>query len=189
MMRGTKKIFILLGISVLLVSCNPASQYKTEIAQIDSCLTRLDSLETIYDGIDFDSLNYMYDHVIDNEKLIKELYKPDTLNEELGRDMNDSKAIRKRLNSIRQDEMIYGDELNAVKHQFMDLKEDILNGVLSEEQITSYIGAEIAALKKVDDAFTAFCEMIKMEKERYYMVVPDVDEFIEVLKTESDSTN
>lgn len=187
MKNVTNLSFLFIILSIGLVSCDPASQYKTEIAQIDSCLAELDTLENLYDGIEFDSLNMMVKHVEENEALIKELYEPDTLNATFGRQMTDSKAIRKTLKDVDKDKMIYGDELNAVKHQFMDLREDVLNGALNDDQIEEYLNVEKAALSKVKLAFLSFYNVQNQEKYRYYMVVPQVDLFIEGLKAKRDT--
>lgn len=186
MIRLTKFLFVLILTALVFTSCDPASKFKTEIAQIDSCLVEIDSLEQLYDGIDFDSLRMMVDHVRNNEQLIKKYYIPDTLNEEFGRQMNDAKSVRKSLKNLDKHEMTYGDEINAVKHQFLDLKEDILNGLFDKEQIKKYLDAEIVALKKVDLAFTGFHTMIEAEKFRYNTVVPEIDAFIAELKANSE---
>lgn len=172
---------------LLLGSCDPASQYKTELDEIDSYLHRIDSLETKFDGIVFDSLTMMVEHVKTNENLIKDLYQPDTLNANFGRLMNDSKAIRKTLSDVGGFETTIGDELNAVKHQLMDLKEDILAGLFSDEQIREYIDIEKEALAKVDEIFSNFYITQETEKARYYEVVPQVDAFIEELKAKRET--
>lgn len=174
---------LLLVITLFTVAaCDPASQYKTELEEIDAYLSRIDSLETKFDGIVFDSLNIMVEHVKKNEGLIKALYQPDTLNASFGRLMNDSKSIRKTLSDVGGFEISIGDELNAVKHQLMDLKEDILAGLYSDEQIHEYITIEKEALAKVDELFADFYVTQETEKARFYEVVPQVDAFIEELK-------
>ena len=51
---------------------------------------------------------------------------------------------------------MFGDELNAIKHQFIDLKKDIMNGVFKKEQVTEYLAVEKAALDKVSLSFGSF---------------------------------
>ncbi|NOQ75128.1 MAG: hypothetical protein GQ574_24150 [Crocinitomix sp.] len=182
----TKFVFALIVIPLIALSCDPAKEFKTELDDIDAHLVHLDSLENLLDGIDFDSLTIMVEHVKSNEAEIKELYTPDTLNETFGRQMNDCKAIRKNLGNVGKDESLYGDELNAIKHQFLDLKDDIKNGVLSKEQITEYVAVEKAAMDKVSLSFGSFYNMVSAERYRYHVVVPKVDAFIAELKTKND---
>lgn len=168
------------------VGCDPAEAYQSELSEIDSCLTRIDTLETLFDGIEFDSLKLMVEHVKENEALIKELYHPDTLDSEFGRWMTDSKSIRKSLTNLDSKQLNYGDELNAVKHQFKDLEEDIRNGILDEKQVNTYLATEKEALEKIDVTVTSFYNLQEMEKDKYYYAVPKVDTYIEKLKRQSD---
>lgn len=182
----TKLAFLLIVMPLTVASCDPSEEFKTELSEIDQHLADLDSLENLLHGIDFDSLAFMVEHVKENEALIKELYRPDTLNEEFGRLMNDSKSVRKGLATVGDDQVLYSDELNAVKHQFIDLKEDIQNGVLDEAQVKEYLSVENAALDKVSLSFGSFYRMVSAERYRFYSVTPRVDEFIEGLKTKND---
>ncbi len=182
----TKFIFLLIVLPLIVASCDPEKEFETELDDLELQLAHVDSLESLFDGIDFDSLTIMVDHVKANEAEIKRLYTPDTLNEEFGRWMNDCKAIRKNLGNIGKDQGIYGDELNAVKHQLLDLKEDVKSGVLKKDQVTEYLGVEKAALDKVSLSFGSFYGMISAERYRYYVVVPKVNDFIEELKAKND---
>lgn len=184
--RVTPFVFILMLLTTALVSCDPADEFKEEITTIDSCLTLVNELEAKFDGIDFDSLNLMVEHVEKNEDIIRQYYQPDTVNETLGRQMSDAKSVRKSLKHVSTDQMVYGDELNAVKNQLEDLKDDVLNGVLTEEQVAEYLNVEMTALDKVHVSFDAFYEMQKLEKQRYYAVMPGIDLFVERLLEENE---
>jgi hypothetical protein len=179
-----KKISSILaaGLLVLITSCDPAKQFEKEITTIDSTLNEIDSLESIFDGIDFDSLRYMKKHVIQNEDLIAKYYTPgDTLDQLLGKYMNDCKSVRKKLGSLDQDEVYFGDEFNLLKHQFTDLKEDILAGVYKDEQVKLYLNTEMEAFKTVALSFEGFVELIKVEKNRFYVASPKIDAFVSTL--------
>lgn len=182
MIKKTQFIVALGAAIFSLSACNPAEQYKTELATIDSCISVIEEMEVQHDGIEFDSLKLMVEHVIDNEKAIKDLYTPDTLDMEFGKLMNDAKTVRKKLGSVGKEQVAYSDELNAIKHQFLDLKEDILNGLYDDQQIKDYINVEKAALNKVSLGFSSFYSMQKEEKKRYYYATPKIDAFILELK-------
>ena len=176
---------ILIGlIGWISASCDPATTYKAELSEIDSCMLRIDTLENLLDGIEFDSLKMMVDHVKENEATIKEIYHPDTVDSRFGRWMTDSKSIRKSLTNLDSRKMNYGDELNAVKHQFMDLEEDIRNGVLNDDQVKDFLATEKEALEKVDATVISFYNLQEMEKKKYYYSVPRVDAYIEKLKAQ-----
>jgi hypothetical protein len=183
MVRFFSATVVMFFIGMSMTSCDPADTYKAELTEIDSCLKRIDTLEALFDGIDFDTLQIMVDHVNSNEATIKDIYEPDTLDPRFGRYVTESKMIRKTLTNLSSKQLNYGDELNAVKHQFIDLEEDITNGILTEEQIKEYLTVEKEALKKVDLTVMGFYDTQKLEKERYYYAVPEVDAYIEKIKT------
>lgn len=184
-----KELFWLIAVLVIgFTSCDPAKQYQAEIEEIDSCITHIEDLEAKLDGIEFDSLIMMVDHVLKNEELIKQYYKPDTLDASFGMLMNECKGVRKNLKGIEGAEMKYGDELNAIKHQFMDLKTDIENGVLKEDKIKEYLEKEKKDLSIVSAKFLEFHDQTVLQSQIYYHDVPQVDAYIEkLIQAQSDS--
>lgn len=173
------KRILLIGLAGLgLISCDPKSQYKEELTKIDSLQVTVTKLEERYDNIQFDSLKLMVEHVESNEDSIHLYYQPDTLNEEFGRWMTECKTIRKRLSGLDKKKMDYGDEINAIKHQLINLHDDVEAGLYSKDEIQGYIKKEEGDLKKVYDSFMEFYEVQKAEKRIYYVTVPKVDIFI-----------
>lgn len=186
-MKRIEHLFYLLVLIGATVSCDPAEKYKAEISEMDSCIAVIEDLETKLDGINFDSLMIMVDHVKHNEALLKQYYHPDTLDEHFGRLMNECKGIRKKMPELQGKEMKFGDELNAIKHQFMDLKTDAANGVYSDEKLRDYINKEKADLQIVESIFIEFYETQKQQSLIYYTDVPEVDAYIENLMAKNDS--
>ncbi|WP_027418032.1 hypothetical protein [Crocinitomix catalasitica] len=180
-----KKLFYSL-IAILFVtsmtSCNPEKQFEKQLVQIDSALVVIDSLEVLMDGIEFDSLKMMVDHVVLNEGFVKNFYVSDTINESLGNHLNEAKSVRKVLKGVETKKMFFGDELNALKHQLQDLKEDVKAGLFSEEQLNKYLANEMQAVLTVTLSFDDFNKKQIAEKKRYYHATPSIDEFIELLK-------
>lgn len=170
----------LLGISFLSVmtSCDPASKYAAEIEEIDSCLAVLDSVEEKYNGIEFDSLEYMVQKVIGNEDSIRKYYNPDTLSLQVGIRMNECKGIRKTLKGSDAKRISYKNEIDALRQQFENLKSDIENGVLQEDKIAQYIDDEKKALDVLNLTVTEFYKLQELEKRYFYQSVPFVDSLI-----------
>jgi hypothetical protein len=171
-------------LSLSLSSCDPAEKYKTEIAEIDSCLVVLDSIETKFNGIEFDSLQMMVDHVLMNEDTIEKYYKPDTVSLEIGIRMNDSKGIRKTLKNLDQKERVFREEIDAMKAQLENLKNDVSNGVLAKEKIDEYLATEKMDLNVLNLSFNDFYTLQETQCVFYYASVPIIDEFIIKLKSE-----
>jgi len=175
---------IFIFISLSLTSCDPAAKYKTEIAEVDSCLVVLDSIEMKFNGIEFDSLQMMVDHVLMNEDTIEKYYHPDTVSMEIGIRMNDSKGIRKTLKNLEEKERVFREEIAALKIQLENLKADISNGVLAKEKIDEYIATEKTDLNVLNLSFNDFYSLQKSQCLYYYASVPIIDEFIIQLKSE-----
>lgn len=182
-MKTLKNLVVLsLSFSALtLVSCDPAKEFAAELKTIDSCLTALDSIEQVYKGIEFDSLDLMVTHVLDNESKMKEFYTSDTIDMELGILMNNCKGIRKSMKNVKGKGLAFSDEIFALRQQFGDLKTDVLNGVLEKEKINEYLLEEKAALDKLHKSFFDFYELQKMQSAVYYYSVPKVDAYIQKL--------
>jgi len=182
MNKVTTIVFLLIILPITLLSCDPAKQFETEIGQIDSCLVKLDSLEKLNDGMNFDSLRLMITHIENNENWFRNNYMPDTLDMNLSIQMNESKGIRKAISVIAKDGALYGEELNAIKHQLLDLKDDVENGLFSKEQIKEYLDVEMADLDIVTLAFNNTYLVYENAMLRYPIVVSNIDAFIEKRK-------
>lgn len=182
-------LFVAMLGSISLVSCDPAKEFATEIKTIDSCIAELDTLDQLYKGIEFDSLSFMLAHINENEELLKNNYKSDTINLELGVLMNNCKGVRKSMKNIEGNRKSLADEIAALNVQFKNLKADILNGALDKEQIAEYLLEERQALATLDNSFMSFYENQRMQSQVYYYAVPKVDEYIKTLNiTGEDST-
>ena len=181
-----KTLFILLCIAFLFSSCDPAKKYEAEINEIDSSLAVLDTLESQFNGIEFDSLKYMVEHVLRNEDSVKKYYRPDTVSLYIGIRMNESKGIRKTMKNLDSRKKEYGGEIAAMQKQFKDLKADIEEGILKKEDIEKYLAEEKADLEQLNQSFTGFYELQEREKRFYYHAVPTIDSLILALKNEAE---
>ena len=188
MMRFLGPFFpFVIGLFILLMlgSCDPSNKYQKEIDQIDSSLVVLNDIETTLNGIDFDSLMFMVDHVRSNEDTIKKYYDPDTVSLYIGIRLNESKGIKKTLSEAKGKEIVFRTEIDALKKQFSDLKTDIENGVLKEDKMQEYIQNELQALNILNQSFVSFYDKQKVSKEFYYHSVPVIDSLIVELKNEA----
>jgi hypothetical protein len=181
--------YLFLSISLFsffaITSCDPAAQHEKEISKIDSCLNVLAEIEEKYNGIEFDSLTFMVDHVLMNEDTMKKYYSPDTLSMDIGVRMNDCKGIRKTMKGVDVKKDDFKKEIEELTIQFTNLKEDILTGVLTDEQINEYLSRELFDLNILDISFIDFYEMQLVQKKYYYSSVPFIDELIVELKNEA----
>lgn len=177
-----KRIFYPAVIGILCASCDPSTQFKSEIDEIDSLQSIVTDYEEKYESIDFDSLKIIVAHIEQNESDIEKYYIPDTINMELARQLMFSKEVRKKMTGADSKKMIFGDEVNAIKHQLINLKSDVKEGVLTKEEINGYIGSERSAILNFEHPFSEFYELQLYAKEVYSLDVVKVDSFIQSIK-------
>ena len=172
-----------------LLSCNPSKKFTNELTTIDSCITVIEEMEEHLNGINFDSLDVMVQHVQHNESVIKRLYMSDTVDNDFARMMNECKGLRKTMEGSKAKKIKYGDELNALKHQFMDLKTDIMDGRFSKEQIDGYLSKEKRDMHIVHDSFYEFYDLQLKQTKIYYSNVPVVDKYVQDLLERENESN
>lgn len=171
-------LFSLTTLILALTSCDPAKEFETELSTIDSCMQHLDSIEQIHKGINFDSLELMVTHIMENEDKIKNYYVSDTVDRELGELMNNCKGFRKSLKNAKGMGLTFIDEIFAIRKQLENLKTDILNGVFDKEQVKTYLAEEKDALNKLSLKFFDFNHMQQMQVQIYHQAVPKVDAYV-----------
>jgi len=171
-----------------LVSCDPAKEFEAELKVLDSCVVELNKIDSLYKGIEFDSLDYMVKHVLENEALMKEHYTSDTINMELGGLMNNAKGIRKSMKNVKGNQQKFAEEISALQTQFANLRTDIVNGVLDKEQIDQYLAREKADLEKLNLSFNDFYINQRDQSVIYYQVEPKIDEYVKLLNIPVEDT-
>ncbi len=175
--------FIVLGL-VLLTACNPQTKYAEELKEIDAYTQKLDSIEIILNGIDFDSLAYMQETASSNEKLIKRFYVSDTIDQNFAQKLDYNKSVRKLLKGALNERDKMFDELNALKTQFANLKTDILNGQYSKEQINNYLSVEKSDTKMLLMSIDEYNKMQNIQKKYFYSAAPAISAYLTKIMNE-----
>lgn len=179
-----KKIALLFLTLPLLWSCDPATQFKTELNVIKTYQTKLDSIESVCQNIEFDSLVYMQTEAVRLEKIVKSNYAPDTLNADVTRMLNRNKGIRKSLGGVKSNEVQYLNEITALKKQWNDLSKDVMEGKYDHEQIETYMNIEKESFETFAIVFDDFNQLQAQQKETFYAVNPFMMEFTDELLNE-----
>lgn len=178
-----KNILTFIIIGFLAIACNPEKKYKTELLNITTQKSTLDSLTLVFKSIDYDSLNYIKEQAANYEKIVKENYNADTINNQFASMMSKMKSVRKSLKSIDKNKKSTEKEITALKKQYSDLEEDIKNGVLSGDQIETFLNNENMALEKFKFNFKAIFMNQSKQKENFYIAQPTVQNFIDLINS------
>lgn len=172
------RLFYILFSLIFLSSCNPETKYAEELKDIDSYTNKLDSIEIILNGIEFDSLVYMQETAHTNEKLMKRFYVNDTIDESFAQKLAYIKSVRKILSDVKDEQHRMFAELKALKVQLSNLKTDILNGLYNKEQIVNYLNKEKKDVDMLNKMVVDFNKMQSIEKNYFYYATPDIETYL-----------
>jgi hypothetical protein len=179
------KIFFLIIIGFfLLASCDTGLKYKTELEEIQGYQLKLDSLSLDVNRIDLDSLVYMQTEAASNEKTIKALYSPDTIDALFAEKLNMNKGVRKSLISVNNQKENMLNEIGELKLQFVNLEVDILNGLYNQEQIVDYLNVEKLDFDILELSYKDFNLNQNKQKNNFYFANPQISEYVEMLLNE-----
>lgn len=181
------RLFCVVAILLSLTACDPASKYSKQISEIDSCMTVLDTIELRYYEIDFNGLDSLVKNILQNEADIKKYYVSDTIYQDLAKNLNKCKGIRKYFGDVKKDQIEFHEEIKALKGQFENLKTDISNGTLKEDQMNQYLTNEKSDLDLLNRSFSEFYERYEKALVVEEVCLPMVDNFVKELKANRDS--
>lgn len=170
-------LLITIAISIITASCNNSDKFKNEIKEIDTYVFKLDSVETLINGINFDSLVYMQKEASKNEATIKKHYAPDTIDMVFAEKLNFNKAVRKSLNAVLKNKSDMLIEITELKSQFTDLKKDISEGLYNIDQIKTYMLAETLDYSLLELSFKNFNTNQIKQKANFYYANPQIAEY------------
>ena len=181
-----KKIDITLFLGLIFASCNPESKFATEIKTITNFNKTVDSLETVFNSINVDSVKYIQTTASEYEKMIKMHYITDTIDQEFAQKMNDIKAVRKGLSSFDRDQKLIVSEIDALRLQYKNLDSDIKNGILNSNQVKTYMAEEEKALYNLGQNVNTVYENQKRQFVNFYYSNELVATMVKQLKLKQD---
>jgi hypothetical protein len=176
------KYFLITFLALFLVtSCDNAKKYKTEISEIDTKQLELDSLESIVNEIEMDSLKYMQIEASTNESVIRKYYSPDTIDMIFAGKLDRNKRVRKSLDGIENKKKNLLKELVEIRIQFSNLKKDILAGLYDSEQIENYLNVEKLDVDQLALHVNSYNLLQEEQKKNFYYSNPQIKEYCEML--------
>jgi len=181
-----KNAFLILILGAIFVACSPERKYAKELAEINDSKKSLDSLDELYSTIKFDSLIVIQKAASKSEKIIKRHYTADTISIALAQRLQFIKSVRKSLNSVVVKRAALKNEIETLKTQFKNLESDIKNGILSHEQIKTYLVEETTAHKALSENISNLLSNQKKQLKDFYFAYPLVEEYVEIIKPKED---
>jgi len=176
-----KYLLIALFSFLVITSCDNAKRYKTEIAEIDSKQLKLDSLKSVVNEVNIDSLSYMQKEANANEVIIRKYYFADTIDMVFAGKLDRNKRVRKSLNSVETQKTKILKELSEIKLQFTNLKKDILSGLYDSKQIENYLNVERLDYNELKLNVKSFSLLEQEQKKNFYYSNPQIKAYCELL--------
>lgn len=180
-----KKILMLKYLSLimsllLLYSCNSQNN-KVAVKQINELQHKTDSLLNIVENMNKDSLEYMYQTTSDKLNFFQNLNTllPNKTHQNI---VSSWSYIFKFFKKQKQKPAKFYYQLNFSKKQLKDLKEDIENGVLSDDKIQKYTNDETKALETTKTEVNTFMIDLKKEKQKFYFLLPQINQIIDSIQ-------
>jgi hypothetical protein len=177
-----KELSILVLLGAIFVACSPEKKFASELEEISSYETGLDSLKDLYLTIKFDSLIYIQKEAAYHEKMIKSYYMADTISVELAQKLQYIKSVRKSLSNIQVKQTGIGREIYELKKQFENLEKDILEGIYNKTQVTEYLSNEKTAYENLAGEVSKVLENQSKQLKDFNFAIPVVQEYVEIIK-------
>ncbi len=133
--------------TIVLFSCSP--NYEREIAQIDGLSKILTASEEVLHSVNRDSLFEITQLVKEDIKRIQS--KNDTLTREAAFKADEYVGRLKHLNRLYINYGKMEDELNTIKTQLNNLKQDLQNGLIQQKDFLTYYESEKTAVILIND--------------------------------------
>lgn len=173
-------LFLLLG--AIFVACSPEKKYANELSEINQFEEKLDSLQSVYLTIKFDSLIAIQKEANYHEKMIKKHYMADTMSIDLVNRLHFIKNVRKSLQNIEIKKASLAKEIGNLRTQFKNLETDILNGILGKEEIDEFLTAEKLAFTNLADQINQVLVNQEKQLKDYGYAIPVVHDYVEIIK-------
>jgi hypothetical protein len=143
------KFLLLGGVMAMLIACDPAEKYKEEIASIDTALMQVDSAQTLFENMPFDTLNALFAKVKEDMAFVQENYKGEMPLEQgvifsRYRDVpNNLKHLSDQVEGIQKGIGLSKDQLNNLKAAILEgANRDAAGNSINEGYIKKNVNTE-----------------------------------------------
>ncbi len=150
MLKNITLIILAIISSISLLSCG--EDYTNEIGHVDGLIKILDSSEEVLHNVDTATLFEMTIFV--KESTAKIQSKNDTLTKEAALEADQYISNLKALYDLSKNYKKYQIEIDIIRTQLNNLKQDLDNGLISKKQFPAYYEIEQAGVIGINDKIT-----------------------------------
>lgn len=153
------------------------------IQNIDKMNSALDSMKTVADESQIDTLHLLIEHIKSNTSEVKKHYFADTVDYEVADMMNNYKEVRKALATNSGNLSKVRQSIPEVKESLENLRHDISHGVGERDRYEEYLNFEAEKVEKIKEILTYYLETKSKYLTLYEETEEKVLEFINELKS------
>jgi hypothetical protein len=172
-------IFLLAGLAIL--TCCQHKDSAEKIKKIDSLITICDSLSNTLASVNNDSAEIVFQKAKAStelfEKKLRNLPESDTVRECLNSSGNIFKGLRKYFKELPS----YKKDIDFSHTQLTNLKEDVKNNLLNEEEFSKYYKDESVALSLLSEKINGRISTTKNELSLYKRICFTVNYLVDSL--------
>lgn len=192
MLKNIAVITLITISSIYLSSCK--EDYTNEIGHVDGLIKILDSSEEVLHDIDTATLFEMTIFV--KESIAKIQSKNDTLTKKAALEADQFIGRLKSLYNLSKNYKKYQQEIDLVRTQLNNLKQDLNNGIIPKEQFPAYYeieqGGVISINDKINHATNGMSNRLKKMKENkaaFEKLIDDPTSYMSYYKNNPNASN
>lgn len=180
MLISIKHISVIIVASIILTSCT--NENKEFINQVKQLENRVDSVESVYNDLDIDELNMIYQKLTKSTEFFKSnfvLFEDEDTS--VTKYIYACRNLTKRMNrSFKRGGSDLGNKIKEQQLQLSNLKHDLKHGLLTDTaEINKFIGIEQKAVVNMANSSKTLFSQFKTEKDHYYRIKDSIDVIIE----------
>lgn len=134
-----RSLLAFVGICGLLLTSCMDLKTSEQLERITSMNQTIDSVETVFNEHKLDSISKISLRAYGVENRIKNNYRSDTINMELGRKMDAFKVMRRNLGPLGKSRRLIPKSIDEEREKLKELKSDIENGNGEREKYAEFI--------------------------------------------------
>lgn len=174
------KIVYILIIGILFASCNNNSDTKSKVKTIDSLDAEVERALNYCLTVDTSWVLPITKEAAENYAKLKSVYTPDSIIPDEAKLIGFYKEFKKVGNKFYRDKDALIRNLRLAKKQLKDLKTDVENAALTEEEVQKYLNQEKLVTIDLLSQFKLFKDLSDNVVKKYDSVQPLIVKLIEV---------
>lgn len=178
------KVLAGLALGAIMVGCgNPAKEFKTELAAIDSLQVVVEGYQKGIDTVDAEKMDTLAKEVDRQYKFITENYNDTTARDFWVNDMSYYKGVMKTFTHFADGHEKVKEELAENQKQLSTLKNSIEDGKLERPEVEKYLGEEVNALQQTQMHYNKIVPNLAVQLKLYEEFKPKMDSVETLVKS------